>query len=290
VGDPVLDRLVAWAQSDARVRALILTSSRTNPAAPVDALSDYDVVLAVADWPAFVADEDWISAFGRPISQFRDTATEAGQPIAMRLVLYEDGTKIDYMVCPAALLPAISTLPRLPDNFDVGYRVLLDKDDLTRDLPPPTFTAHIPTPPSAAEYQALIAEFWWETGYVAKNLWRDELVAARYSFDHVMKFQLLQTLLVWRIELDHNWTLKPGSVGRGLKRHLPADLWAAYAATYVGADLADNWAALWRATALFRRVAGEVGSHLGYPYPAALDADMMHYLQGIAALEPRPLR
>ena len=42
----VLDRLVHWAGSLEEIRAVLLYSSRTNPDAPVDELSDYDLLLA----------------------------------------------------------------------------------------------------------------------------------------------------------------------------------------------------------------------------------------------------
>src|SRR3712207_7801298 len=56
-----------------------------------------------------------------------------------------------------------------------------------------------------------------------------------------------------------------------LFRSLPADIWSDLEATYVGPEIEDNWAALARTTALFRRVAVDVGDALGYAYPRALD-------------------
>ena len=105
-----------------------------------------------------------------------------------RLVLYEDGTKIDYIIWSLALLQRVMDTPRLPDVLDHGYQVLVDKDHLAHGLKPPTYTAYIPKKPTEKEYSALVEEFWWETSYVAKNLWRDELVHAKYNLDFVMKF------------------------------------------------------------------------------------------------------
>src|SRR5205807_6044741 len=90
-----------------------------------------------------------------------------------------------------------------------------------------------------------------ETIYVAKNLWRDELMHAKYNLDFVMKIELLRKLLEWRIELDHNWSLKPGSLGRELKKRLDPQTWADLANTYVGPAIEENWRALFRTTALF---------------------------------------
>jgi aminoglycoside 6-adenylyltransferase len=49
----------------------------------------------------------------------------------------------------------------------------------------------------------------------------------------------------------------------------------------VGSDPEENWEALFRTTALFRRVANEVGSALGYTYPEALDVRVAAYLEHV---------
>jgi aminoglycoside 6-adenylyltransferase len=130
-------------------------------------------------------------------------------------------------------------------------------------------------------------EFWWESSYVARNLWRDELVNAKYSFDSVMKLDLLRRLLEWRIELDHDWSLRPGDSGRYLKRRLDAETWQEFAGTFVGPDIEENWEALFRTTTLLKRLGSEVGAALGYHYPRELDGAVTSYLRGIRLLDRR---
>jgi len=281
----IIDRLVQWANSQPLVRALLLESSRASDRAPVDILSDYDVIFVVSEMRPFSHDETWLHDFGKVLVLFRDQGQMYGLRRYNRLVLYEDGTKIDYIVWPVALLQRVLDKPRLPDVLDVGYRVLVDKDHLAYGLKPPTYTAHIPERPTAKQFQSLVEEFWWETIYVAKNLWRDELIHVKYNLDFVMKYQLLRKLLEWRIEIDHNWSWKPGATGRGLKKLLPSDTWSEFASTYVGEDLNENWDALFKTTGLFRRVAIEVGNALGYSYPYDLDDRVTRYLQDIRDLE-----
>jgi aminoglycoside 6-adenylyltransferase len=96
-----------------------------------------------------------------------------------------------------------------------------------------------------------------------------------------MKFQLLRKLLEWRVEINHDWSLKPGAAGRGLKKHLDPGIWAAFAATYVGADIEENWEALFKTTSLFRTVAIAVGDALGYAYLYDLDERVTRYLLDI---------
>ncbi len=281
----VIKRLVRWANGQPLVRAMLLESSRANERAPIDILSDYDVLLVVSDTKPFSQHETWLRDFGNILVTFRDKGQMHGHKTYNRLVLYEDGTKIDYIVWPTALLQRILEEPRLPDLLDHGYRVLVDKDQLTQGLKPPTYIAFIPQRPTEKEYLSLMEEFWWETIYVAKNLWRDELVHVKYNLDFVMKFELLRRLLEWKIEISYNWSWKPGSVGRELKKHLDSRTWDEFASTFVGAEIDENWDALFKTTALFRRVAIEVGNALGYRYPSELDERVTNYLQSIRRLE-----
>ena len=280
----IIARLVRWADRQPLIRALILTSSRANPAAPVDILSDYDLIVVVTDLDFFARDDSWLRGFGRPLVMLPGSYDSDGMKSLMRLTLYDDGVKVDYSVWPVEMLQRVLREPTLPESLDVGYRVLVDKDNQTHALQPPTYRAHIPARPTAEEFYALVEEFWWETGYVAKNLWRDELMQAKYNLDFVMKTELLRKLLEWRIEIGHDWSIKPGALGRELKKHLDPHTWDQLAATYVGADLEENWQALFRTTALFRRVALEVGHALGYTYPDDLDQEMTRHLQTIRNL------
>jgi aminoglycoside 6-adenylyltransferase len=151
-------------------------------------------------------------------------------------------------------------------------------------LKPPSYRAHIPSRPTEARYQALVEEFWWSTTYVAKSLWRDELFFARRIVDDDLRQATLRPMLEWRIEIDHEWALKPGVFGRGLKKLLPPDTWLALERTYVGPEIEENWESLFQLTALFRQVAREVGDALGYAYPREVDEHVSAYLNEIRAL------
>ena len=133
----------------------------------------------------------------------------------------------------------------------------------------------------ASPYRACVEEFWWTSTYVAKALRRDELFFAKFVLDYDLKFNALRRMLEWRIELDHDWALRPGVYGRGIERRLPADIVAELHATWTGADIGDNWTALFRLAALFRRIATEVGEALGFEYPLDVDEPMTQYLESV---------
>ena len=291
-GEPQRDflgRLVAWAGQHDLIRASLLTSTRaTNPAA-VDLLSDYDVILYVTDIAPFGDRDHWLPALGTVLVRMSPIEARVfdGLPGYSEGVIYDDGTKADFNIVPVELLRRAVATSRLPAELDHGYQVLLDKDELAVCLPPPTFRAYLPPKPSAQRYQDVVEEFWWETTYVAKYLWRDELVAARTVLDGILRREVLQPMLEWLIEVEHDWSVNPGTLGRSLKRYLRPAVWAQLEQTYAGAAMEDNWRALWQIIELFRDAAQTVGPALGYAYPHTLDGRMVRYLRAIQALPAR---
>lgn len=293
----MLDRLAAWAASRPAVRAVILTSTRALPRAPdeakrsslVDLLSDYDTILFVDDVHPFFTDRSWVDDFGTVLVAYWDPLEPApGSDLEHvgNVVQYRDGLKIDFTVCPVALLHEWLAAGTLPDELDAGYRVLVDKDGQAARLPAPTYTAYLPAPPDEETYRTLINDFFSDPPYVAKCLWRDELLPARWCLEQDMKHTYLRPMLEWRAELDHHWTARIGSLGKGLKKVLPAGLWRELEATYAGAGMAENWESLRRTVALFGRVAREVGGALGYAYPDELEREVMAYVERIRRLKP----
>lgn len=280
----VVSRVVRWADTDDRIRVALLTSSRANPHALMDMLSDYDVALIVSDADHYANSATWVCGFGNPLLRVRDTERMFGMDKHNDMVLYADGTKVDYSIWPLDVLHRIRERERLPDEFDVGYRILLDRDAVTSGWPPATYTAHIPSKPAQQEFQSLIEEFWWVTTYVAKFLWRHEPVTVKALLDQELKFLVMRRLLEWHIEVEHDWTIKPGFFGRGLHKQLDTDTWERYAATYIGTDPDDNWAALFETIELFRRIAIDVADALGYDYPHDTDAQVTSYLRQIKSL------
>ena len=61
----VIHRLVHRANDWTLVHALVLTSSRANERAPLDLLSDYDVIVVVSEMRPFSHDESWLHEFGK---------------------------------------------------------------------------------------------------------------------------------------------------------------------------------------------------------------------------------
>src|SRR5579884_2245238 len=140
--DPVIARLIAWAQSREDIRALVLSSSRTNPTVPelVDALSDYDLdVIIRGDARTWYEDRTWTEEPGPVLVGFADPpAQEYGIEISGCVIIYEDGTKIDFTIMPEEIFKQVVAEPTLRGGWDDGHLVLFDKDGLSAGLKTPT--------------------------------------------------------------------------------------------------------------------------------------------------------
>ncbi|HEU5100228.1 MAG TPA: aminoglycoside 6-adenylyltransferase [Roseiflexaceae bacterium] len=285
--DPIA-KLIEWAAARDSVRAMLLTSTRAVPGASVDALSDYDVILIVRDIHPFVDDRAWLNAFGEVLVVYWDQVHPDplfGIERCGNVTQYADGLKIDFGLWPIGLFEQIVAAPEPDPELDAGYRVLLDKDGLAAGLAAPTFMAYVPKPPTLAEYQTHINDFLTDAPYVAKCLWRDELLPAKWCLDYDMKHVYLLRLLEWHMAMDHGWSVPTGALGKGLKKRLPAEIWTQVEQSFAGGGLADNWEALARTMALFRQVAIEVGARLGYAYPEDLYQRVSAYVEQIKLLE-----
>jgi aminoglycoside 6-adenylyltransferase len=286
--DPAIRRFIRWGWERQTVHAMLLTGSRANPNASVDAWSDYDLLLVVEDIHPFFVDRAWLEDFGRVIVAYWDPIHPApdfaGLEQVGNVVLFQDDLKIDFVLWPVESLRRLARSPALPADLDLGYAVLVDKDGLTAGMPAPTHTAYIPTPPANEVYQKVVEDFFSDVPYVAKCLRRDELMPAKYCLDFDMKHNFLRQMLDWRMECDRGWSVPTGFLGRGLKKALPPEIWSQVESTYVGAGIEENWDALFRTLALFRRVAVEVAGHLGYAYPHDMDRHVVAYARKVSGM------
>ena len=282
--EDVFAKLIQWAEQREPVRAMLLTSTRAVPNAAVDFLSDYDVILIVEDIHPFYEDRSWLDDFGEVLVVYWDPIfrdPEHSDERTANVTQYADGLKIDFTLWPVALFQKIVQAAALQAELDAGYRVLLDKDHLAQDMKPPTYQAYIPTRPTNEAYQVLINDFFTDVPYMGKCLLRGELLPAKWCLDYDMKHVHLRPMLEWLVGVRYNWTVTTGSLGKGLKKKLPPETWAQLEDTYTGANIQENWEALFRTIALFRQVAIEVGERLGYEYPLELDRRVTAFTQSM---------
>jgi aminoglycoside 6-adenylyltransferase len=278
----VIKKITEWAESKPDIRAVLLTSSRANPDAIIDEFSDYDVIVAVDDIRLYLYDESWLEDFGKVLMVYRDPVRfEYGFKRFTRVTYYWDYSRIDYTIWPVGLLQYVAGMTELPPYLDDGYKILLDKGNIAKEMRPPTYQAFIPKPPTEKEYLEIIDDFYNEVMYVAKSIRQDNIFAIKLNMDHWMKQAYLRTMLEWLMEIENSWKIKAGAYGKGLKKLIRPELWEELESTYVGADKGENWEALFKTIFLFSKVAREVGEKLGYPYPEDMEKRVVEYAQKV---------
>ena len=198
------------------------------------------------------------------------------------MVIFADAPRIDFGV------ELTSELKRVQQEGgyerDIGYRVLLDKDRLMEGSVPPTNSEFDTSQPTQAEFSETVNTFWWDITYVAKCLVRDEFYFAKHMLDVSLHHDLLGKVISWHIGMDSNWKSNPGVNGRWFKRQIDPGVWADIETTFAGADPQDNWRAMYQTAKVFSRLATEIASRLGYPYPEKLECDVTRYLKDIQEL------
>lgn len=281
--EKLLNKILEWAKSNEEIRVMLLTSSLANPNAPVDAFSDIDVEFVVKDLPSFLQDDSWLATFGGIVGVVVENEDAFGGIHAMRMVVYEDYSKVDFKLWSAPKFLDEAAKPELPEDWDVGYKVMMDKDGLTTGMLPPTYSVTLIKKPSDEVFQVKMLDYWWDMMYVAKCLWRDELFYLRYMTDEVMRNNL-QTVLEWYIGMQHNWEITTNKKGRLFKKYLPPEMWQKVEATFAGADMEDNWRALFAYVELGSEIGPVIAAQLGYAYPLALEKKIRTYLEQVKVM------
>jgi aminoglycoside 6-adenylyltransferase len=280
----MLELIVNTARADERIRAVVLSGSRANPNARRDIFQDFDVVYLVTDLASFTDDRDWIDRFGeRMILQTPETMGDpppAGDGRFSYLMQFADGNRIDLTLLPVARLREFGM-----DSLSLS---LLDKDGIVEPLPPPDESDYLPKPPTARAFSDCCNEFWWVCPYVAKGLWREELVYAKYMHERVVREQLIR-MLTWHVGVKTQFSRNPGYLGKYLKQYLEPELWATLEKTYSDAGYENNWDALLTTCDLFRLTANRVAEHFGFEYPRGDDERVSAHLRHVRAL-PRDAR
>ncbi|XID94510.1 aminoglycoside 6-adenylyltransferase [Paenibacillaceae bacterium WGS1546] len=277
----MMDLILGYARGDERVRAVAMNGSRTNPNVPKDRFQDFDIVYLVTEMDSFIRDSNWIDVFGERIIMQKPEdmslfPAELGGWFSY-LMLFADGNRIDLILVPLEDAQKYAQ----DDKLTV---VLLDKDGLLPPIAPPTDIDYHVKRPSAEFYADCCNEFWWVSTYVAKGLWRKEIL---YAIDHLeLMRKMLLKMLEWKVGIDTDYALSIGKNGKYLDKHLPERSWNELLSTYPGGTYDGVWNALFGMVELFRRASKEVADCLEFAYPEEDDRRVTAYLEHVRRLPP----
>ncbi len=268
----VLDEILEFANNDENIRAVVLQGSLANPIDRVDELSDLDPLLYVKDIKTLSESDKWLDNFGVIITRLYDEfISKDNIKSYIRMVIYEDGLKVDFGLAPIELIKNINDL--------MFYKVLVDKDGLIQGDKTTTEKNFYPMKPSSTEYQTLINSFFWDINYISKSLHREEMYFAKFMFENINK--MIRKLLSWHLGTLHNWEVNIGLEGRYLKSLLNGELWNKVLDTFSGSNISDNWKAIYTACDLVRELGNSIATELDFIYPFEQDIIVVKYLKKI---------
>ena len=275
----MFDLILGVARQDERIRAVIMNGSRANPNAPRDPFQDFDIVYVVTEIASFQADPSWIDCFGeRMILQIPDDmegeAADRNKSYAY-LMQFADGNRIDL---------TLFAVHRLADmDEDSQSILLLDKDGIVPPFPQASDRDYLPKPPTAKQFADCCNEFWWVSVYVAKGLWRREILYALDVRESYVRPQLMK-MLTWFVGIQTDFAVSPGKSGKYLERLLPPEEWQELLRTWSDADYDHAWDAQEAMSELFRSKAQTVAAHFGFAYPHGDDQRVRAHLRHVRAL------
>jgi len=278
--EEIIDLILRVAEENKHIRAALLTGSRANPKVAKDRMQDYDVIYIVTQIERFTDNHNWVDVFGeRLIMQLPDEMSigVSDRNAFHYLMLFTDGNRIDLTLI-------------LQDKLDILFqesqlKLLLDKDNILRDLPLPNEKNHLIQPPLEKEFKDCCNEFWWVSTYVAKGLWRKELVYAKAMLEGPVRTMFLQ-MIEWYVGIIINFNASFGKYGRNLQRFISPELYNRILATYPNADIDATWTALFRMTDLFDELANKIATELHFQYDKEEAGKVVNYLHQILAMPP----
>lgn len=275
----MLELIINTAQADERIRAVIMNGSRANPNAPRDRFQDFDIVYLVSDVTPFKNNFEWIKRFGEimimqlPEDMQDPPARNNGS--CVYLMQFTDGNRIDLGIYPVAQLDDLGR-----DGLSL---LLLDKDGLVEPFGPASENDYLPKPPTAKAFSDCTNEFWWLCPYVAKGLWREEIIYAKHMLD-VFAREQLTNMLRWHIGVKTRFSRNPGKLGKYFQLYLEPELWDMLERTYADAGYDNTWEALFTMCNLFRRLALPLAEQFGLDYPHGDDRRVSAHLEHVRYL------
>lgn len=279
----MMELILGVAQREDRIRAVYMNGSRANPRVPKDIFQDYDIVYVVTETETFIRDKSWLKVFGDLVVMqepdvnvlYESEPTDWKTHYAY-LMQFMDGNRIDLTL--QTMEASIKECRE--EKLTI---ILLDKDEKLPKLVSPSDEDYQVKKPTQMKYEHCCNEFWWVAPYIAKGLWRGELL---YAIDHMNLYvrPMLLLMLSWHVGILTDFSLSVGKNCKYLDRYLPEKLWNKLLATYPPAEPEKLWDALMEMGELFRETAVFVGGALGYDYNFDEDQRTTDFLSDIRKL------
>jgi len=265
--------------NDPNIRAALLNGSRTNPHVKPDPFQDYDIACYVRHVEPFKTDKSFLQQFGNVMIMQTPEDMEDPPPSNdghyVYLMQFTDGNRIDLSFCPVDGLKN--------KTHESLSKILIDKDNTIKNLPPPSDRDFLPTAPTQKTFDDCCNEFWWVCPYVAKALWREELIHAKALLEGPIRTALMK-MVTWHFAIQTNHTIAPGKDGKYIKPALAPTLWQKLETTYSNAQFENTWQALFAMGDVFRTTAQHVAQEHQFHHSEHDDHNVTQHLRHVHQL------
>ena len=261
----IIQKLIAWAEKESTIRALILEGSRGNKNF-VGELSDYDINVFVDDIHKHTLDYKWLNTFDEVLVYQKEHFYYQEISMPTCLVYFKNIPRIDFSIWPSHILKTMNE-ENVHEPYKNGYQILIDKDGLTRSIPEPTGEAFKIRKPRQDDYLDAVYNFWFETLAVIKHLKSGHLWFVKTIVDGPIKRYLLQMIL-WDESSGADWNRNDIHLsGKNLEQKVSKKTLDKIPFCFSPYHKGKTWLSLLRMIDLFKMLSINVASALNYPYP-----------------------
>jgi len=255
-------RVVAWAQTQPTIRALISVGSRARTNYPADRWSDLDLVIFCAERDAYVSSSAWLKTFGDSWLTYLEI-TGGGDP--EWFALYGDSLKLDVVLLlidpNAGDLESILAAHPYKAVFARGVNVLFDRHAPPRIVPAQPLRPSVF--PTQSAYDTIANGFLVDALTMSKFIARGDLWRAERWLNEFLRASLL-TMIEWQAHGKDTWYK-----GRFIEQWADPRVIAALHETFALYERTSLQNALLATLDLFRLIGTEVAVGFGLTYPTA---------------------
>lgn len=271
----IIQKIIKWSEKEDVIKVLILMGSRAR-SEPLNPLSDYDVAVFCNSYAPYIKTEDWLKAFGDVWVCIKEKVFFNEKTFPTRLVIFEGGIKVDFSFFTLDVLHSIVESSKLPEDYNRGYQILLDKSNLTYSLKKPNFKEPLAIKPSENEFLEVIKEFWFEAYHVAVYLKREDLWSVKFRSTTMHAFLL--KIIEWQTENQNGWKEKTPPIGRQMHLWANKSTWKALDKVFAHFEAQDSWNALLHSLTLFRELSTKLSKEFDFTYPEPLDKNITKFI------------
>lgn len=270
----ITQKIVKWANEEDSIKVLILQGSRAGKMSS-DELSDFDISVFCNSPLPYTETEEWLAGIGNVWLCVKEELSFGGKKFPTRLVIFEGGIKVDFSLFSLDALSQIVNFS-LPEDYNLGYQILLDKDNLTSGLKKPNFKQSKAIKPSKQEFLNTIQEFWFEAYHVAIYLKREDLWSVKFRSNAMHNFLLC--MIEWQAQAQNEWKYSTPPIGKRMRSWADKETWDTLKGVFAHFEAEDSWNALFRTLELFRRLSNEVAASLGLDSPSSIDKNIGQFI------------